>query len=58
MKPNGTVETIIGSAKQSSGVSMTLSLVWMSGRLHRPYAGGLRREHLGAFAEITGIKPE
>lgn len=34
MKPHGTVETFIGSAKQSPGVSMALSLVWLRGRLH------------------------
>ena len=34
MKPHGTVETYIGSAKQSPGVSMALSLVWLRGRLH------------------------
>lgn len=34
MKPHGTVEAYIGSAKQSPGVSMALSLVWLRGRLH------------------------
>lgn len=34
MKPHGTVETFIGCAKQSPGVSMALSLVWLRGRLH------------------------
>ena len=34
MKPHGTFETFIGSAKQSPGVSMALSLVWLRGRLH------------------------